>query len=286
MLYVTVLCRPLYASLLQSGSLPGDVTPSWRLVRFDVRNMSVQVRARRVAPKRCPVEATNANRARPLLTWSMSTQTVTRWALLTPVWCCLTPLPPRCTQVNHHFDYALDGHERKYQMHCESNASSLNVYLVRQKDGFKIPYQTIESITLIALLRMGLLKPIKNRFYDMFLQVGSLTRAMHISGFGDDHWTRIAQRCCVAIGGGEECPRSGPWLTRVVYHAAVPPVCACACVCVRSCPCTRTWPRGTLCSGTGAWTTSTTTPRTLRSRRSCPWPTRSASVSAPLHVGS
>eukprot|EP00912_Choanoflagellata_sp_UC4_P000555 UC4_evm2s344 len=75
-------------------------------------------------------------------------------------------------QVNHHFDYAQDGHSRKYQLHCESNGEdNVNVYLIRAKDGFKIPYNEIASITLIGILRMGLLNEIRDRFYDMFLDL-------------------------------------------------------------------------------------------------------------------
>lgn len=57
-------------------------------------------------------------------------------------------------QVNHHFDYQVDGHSRKYQLHCESNSSTAwRVYLVRKFDGHFIPYDRVESVTLIALLR-------------------------------------------------------------------------------------------------------------------------------------
>ena len=74
--------------------------------------------------------------------------------------------------VNHHFEYEIDGHTRKYQLHCETNASGRpSVYIVRQMDGFSIPYQTIESVSLIALMRMGLLTQIKDRFYDEFLRL-------------------------------------------------------------------------------------------------------------------
>ncbi|KJE94967.1 hypothetical protein CAOG_05503 [Capsaspora owczarzaki ATCC 30864] len=71
--------------------------------------------------------------------------------------------------VNHHFDYKVDGHTRKYTLHCETTDESWAVYLTRQLDGFRIPYQSLESITLIALLRMKLLPEFRDRFYDNFL---------------------------------------------------------------------------------------------------------------------
>ena len=75
-------------------------------------------------------------------------------------------------QVNHHFDYRLDGHQRKYQMHIESNSTKdWKVYLTRKHDSWMIPYKEIKSITLIALLRMGLLPDIKDWFYGMFLKL-------------------------------------------------------------------------------------------------------------------
>ena len=46
-------------------------------------------------------------------------------------------------QVNHHFDYRLDGHSRKYMQHCISNKTHSEVYLVREFDGYKIPYQSL-----------------------------------------------------------------------------------------------------------------------------------------------
>ncbi len=73
--------------------------------------------------------------------------------------------------VNHHFEYELDGHTRKYQLHCETTKNVPNVYIVRKTDGFSIPYRTIDSISLIALMRMGLLSSIKNKFYDEFLRL-------------------------------------------------------------------------------------------------------------------
>jgi len=37
------------------------------------------------------------------------------------------------------------------------------VYLIRKTDGFRIPYETVNAITLIALLRLNLLPEIKVR---------------------------------------------------------------------------------------------------------------------------
>lgn len=75
-------------------------------------------------------------------------------------------------QVNHHFDYRIDGHDRKYQMHIESNSTTeWRVYLTRRHDKWRIPYKIINSITLIALLRMGLMGDIKKRFYEQFLRM-------------------------------------------------------------------------------------------------------------------
>ncbi|XP_071485667.1 uncharacterized protein [Diadema antillarum] len=73
--------------------------------------------------------------------------------------------------VDHHFMYVLDGHSRKYQLHCRSNTTDFEVFLVRAKDGFKIPYEEVKGISLIALLRMGLLPAIKEAFYSQFLQL-------------------------------------------------------------------------------------------------------------------
>ncbi|XP_072169956.1 uncharacterized protein [Diadema setosum] len=73
--------------------------------------------------------------------------------------------------VDHHFMYVLDGHSRKYQLHCRSNATDFEVFLIRAKDGFKIPYEEVKGISLIALLRMGILPAIKEAFYSQFLQL-------------------------------------------------------------------------------------------------------------------
>lgn len=73
--------------------------------------------------------------------------------------------------VQHHFDYATDGHTRTYELRAESNSTGWSVHLVRAKDGFHIPYATLEGVSLIALLRMGLLPAFRDRFYDLFLRL-------------------------------------------------------------------------------------------------------------------
>ncbi|XP_065176064.1 uncharacterized protein LOC135805873 isoform X1 [Sycon ciliatum] len=75
------------------------------------------------------------------------------------------------TTVNHHFDYAVDGHDRKYTQHCESNATHFRIYLERQVDGFVIPFDRLEGISLIALLRLGLLSDVKSRLYEQFIKM-------------------------------------------------------------------------------------------------------------------
>ncbi|XP_050400910.1 uncharacterized protein LOC126817803 isoform X2 [Patella vulgata] len=75
-------------------------------------------------------------------------------------------------KVDHHFDFNLDGHQRKYIQHVVSyNKSHYDVHLVRQQDGFKIPYGNVNAISLIALLRMGLIEVQKNDFYAKFLNL-------------------------------------------------------------------------------------------------------------------
>lgn len=49
------------------------------------------------------------------------------------------------------------------------------MYLVRKTDGFHIPYDTVNAVTLIALLRMNLLPDIKEWFYDLTLQIGAIS---------------------------------------------------------------------------------------------------------------
>ncbi|KNC48967.1 uncharacterized protein AMSG_04712 [Thecamonas trahens ATCC 50062] len=73
------------------------------------------------------------------------------------------------TVVNHHFEYQLDGHARKYAFSARSNASGVEVFLQREEDGFRIPYESIEAVTLIAVMRLQPLARISNAFYDMFL---------------------------------------------------------------------------------------------------------------------
>ncbi|EDQ88684.1 uncharacterized protein MONBRDRAFT_32623 [Monosiga brevicollis MX1] len=75
--------------------------------------------------------------------------------------------------VNHHFDYKLDGHKRRYEQHLKGTApNQFDVWLIREKDGFKIPYEEIRAVTLIALLRLNLLSEIKDRLYGEFLFMG------------------------------------------------------------------------------------------------------------------
>ncbi|XP_077991501.1 uncharacterized protein LOC144445732 [Glandiceps talaboti] len=73
--------------------------------------------------------------------------------------------------VDHHFDYALDGHTRKYTLHCYSNDTDYRVFLIRNKDGFEIPYGAVHRISVIALLRMGILPEIRDDFYEMFVHM-------------------------------------------------------------------------------------------------------------------
>lgn len=63
------------------------------------------------------------------------------------------------------------GHDRKYQLHIESNKSDWRVYLTRAHDKWKIPYEQVNSVTLIALLRMGILSEIKSKFYGKFVNM-------------------------------------------------------------------------------------------------------------------
>ena len=49
-------------------------------------------------------------------------------------------------QVHHHFDYQLDGHARQYVLHASSwNHTHHDVYLIREMDGFKIPYGQVQG---------------------------------------------------------------------------------------------------------------------------------------------
>jgi hypothetical protein len=101
-------------------------------------------------------------------------------------------------KVGHHFDWTQDGHKRKYDLHVEgrsSNASSsvaatriplgchpnhgniVEVYLTRagKVDGLatnnKIPYVTINSLTLIAALRLGIVRSQRSQAYQAFLSM-------------------------------------------------------------------------------------------------------------------
>ena len=48
--------------------------------------------------------------------------------------------------MDHHFDFKLDGHKRKYTLHCvATNKTHYDVYLVRAADGFRIPYSTVNG---------------------------------------------------------------------------------------------------------------------------------------------
>lgn len=46
------------------------------------------------------------------------------------------------------------------------------MYLVREHDGFHIPYETVEAVTLIALIRLNLVPGIKDVLYDQLLKMG------------------------------------------------------------------------------------------------------------------
>ncbi|CAE1231180.1 unnamed protein product [Acanthosepion pharaonis] len=75
-------------------------------------------------------------------------------------------------QVNHHFESYLDGHTRTYMQHCMAIGSThYKVHLQRQSDGLTIPYGNVRAITLIALLRMGLLAEIQKKLYHQFLKL-------------------------------------------------------------------------------------------------------------------
>ena len=109
--------------------------------------------------------------------------------------------------VNHHFDYAKDGHQRKYKMHVERNISKvlyqsgaskyagsnsnsmqivhsnmqegqhsnrgmvINVYITRQHDKWHIPYGQLYGITLITILRMGLVESQRTAAYHRFVNL-------------------------------------------------------------------------------------------------------------------
>jgi len=97
--------------------------------------------------------------------------------------------------VHHHYDFKKDGHKRTYTMHVRSrgdgeefgsgggggsgeegrehlnNGRWTRVWLTRDQDGHKIPYNTIKSVTLIAILRMGLVPELKSHAYKEFINM-------------------------------------------------------------------------------------------------------------------
>ena len=57
-----------------------------------------------------------------------------------------------------------DGHKRRYIQHVKSTKKTdWEVWLIREKDGFKIPFEEVRAVTLIALLRLNLLKETKDK---------------------------------------------------------------------------------------------------------------------------
>ena len=92
-----------------------------------------------------------------------------------------------CTRrVHHHYDYRKDGHTRTYEMSVVTgnerapasavtthvnNGVATKVWLTREQDRHIIPYNTINSITLIALLRMGIAPDMKKRAYKKFVSM-------------------------------------------------------------------------------------------------------------------
>ena len=93
--------------------------------------------------------------------------------------------------VHHHYDFKKDGHKRTYTMHIEAkteqqlkrggggdaknlhlnNGLRTSVFLTRDGDHHFIPYESIKSVTLIAVLRMGLVKALKQRAYKEFINM-------------------------------------------------------------------------------------------------------------------
>ena len=109
--------------------------------------------------------------------------------------------------VHHHYDYGKDGHKRTYTMRIVArgddekakggvvgpgggtaskegdtdaakrmfpilnNGRWTDVTLVRDSDRHLIPYKEIKSLTLIAVLRMGLASPLKKHAYESFLRL-------------------------------------------------------------------------------------------------------------------
>lgn len=101
--------------------------------------------------------------------------------------------------VNHHYLSEIDGHQRKYVMHIESppylkriyslpgdSSSSLPslpsfyhsnnnqysaVYLIREEDDSRIPYEHVYGVTLIFALRLHLHISQRQLLYSQFLQL-------------------------------------------------------------------------------------------------------------------
>ncbi|XP_005110315.2 uncharacterized protein LOC101864487 [Aplysia californica] len=76
-------------------------------------------------------------------------------------------------EVDHHFNFELDHHARKYTQFCHRDnvRSQPHVYLRRHEDDYKINYGNVNAISLIALLRMGLLPADKAKFYNSFVEL-------------------------------------------------------------------------------------------------------------------
>lgn len=90
--------------------------------------------------------------------------------------------------VHHHYDYIKDGHTRTYTMMIQTmnltdhsvelplgshpnHNSIVSVGIVRDKDGFFIPYTSIYGVTLISMLRIGLIPEQRDDFYKKFLRL-------------------------------------------------------------------------------------------------------------------
>lgn len=111
-------------------------------------------------------------------------------------------------EVNHHFESELDGHKRTYVLRVETNATGVkhvekqlgqalpsflsepeklykhlvpgnhpnnggvvSVRLVRDEDKATIPYVTVNAVTLISTLRLGLVAPLRRRAYRKFVEM-------------------------------------------------------------------------------------------------------------------
>ncbi|KAA0166684.1 hypothetical protein FNF28_03058 [Cafeteria roenbergensis] len=106
--------------------------------------------------------------------------------------------------VNHHFQSEKDGHDRTYTLIVQGNATAhealdqlapaqrsdpravyrlldkgnhpngggvVSVRLTRDKDKAAIPYVTVHGVTLITVLRLGLLAPLRARAYGQFVHL-------------------------------------------------------------------------------------------------------------------